>query len=75
MGQLVTSEQIRAARMLLRWEQKDLAEASGVSLPAVKRLEATRGPLRAHAQTAERLRQAFAAQGVEFIEEQGVIKR
>src|SRR6516162_6763095 len=35
----LTSEQVRAARMLLRWEQKDLAEASGVSLPSIKRLE------------------------------------
>ena len=28
----ITSEQIRAARALIRWEQKDLAEASRVSL-------------------------------------------
>jgi transcriptional regulator with XRE-family HTH domain len=74
-GQLVTSEQIRAARMLLRWEQRDLAEASGVSLPAIKRIEATRGSLRAHARTAEALRAAFAAAGVELIDERGVIMR
>ena len=38
----MTSEQIRAARMLLRWEQKDLAAASQVSLPTIKRLETVR---------------------------------
>jgi transcriptional regulator with XRE-family HTH domain len=75
MGQLVTSEQVRAARMLLRWEQKELAKESGVSLAAIKRLEATRGSLRAHARTAEALRAAFAAAGVEFIDERGVIMK
>jgi hypothetical protein len=33
----ITSELIRAARALLRWEQRDLAHASGVSLPTIKR--------------------------------------
>jgi len=75
MGQWVTSEQIRAARALLRWDQKDLAKASGVSLPAIKRIEAMLGSVRAHARTAEAIRAAFAAQGVEFIDEQGVTKR
>ena len=36
----MTSEHVRAARMLLRWEQKNLARRSGVSLPTIKRLEA-----------------------------------
>jgi len=31
---------IRAARALLRWDQRQLAEASSVSLATVKRLEA-----------------------------------
>ena len=34
----LTSELIRAARALLRWDQRQLAEASSVSLPTVKRL-------------------------------------
>ncbi len=32
-GVMITSEQLRAARALLRWKQKDLAEAARVSLP------------------------------------------
>ena len=39
-----TSELIRAARALLRWEQRDLAHASGVSLPTIERLDLP-GPL------------------------------
>jgi predicted transcriptional regulator len=63
---MITSEQIRAARALLRWEQKDLAHASRVSLPTVKRLEGIPGPLAARESTIEALRAAFEAAGTEF---------
>jgi len=62
---VITSEQIRAARALLRWEQRDLAEASKVSLPSIKRL------LGAQARTIEALRAALEAAGVVFIAENG----
>jgi transcriptional regulator with XRE-family HTH domain len=42
-GDVMTSELIRAARALLRWKQRHLAEASSVSIPTIKRLEARRG--------------------------------
>jgi transcriptional regulator with XRE-family HTH domain len=63
---LISSEQVRAARALIRWEQRDLAEASRVSLPSIKRLETTPGPLAAQARTIEALRAALEAAGVEF---------
>jgi transcriptional regulator with XRE-family HTH domain len=62
----ITSELIRAARALLRWEQRQLAEASSVSLPTVKRLEAKPGNLAAHASTAAALVRALEAAGIEF---------
>jgi transcriptional regulator with XRE-family HTH domain len=65
------SEQLRAARALLRWEQKDLALASGVSLPTIKRLEAKPGLLNAHGPTLEALLRAFETAGVQFIPENG----
>lgn len=67
----LTSEQVRAARALLRWEQADLAEKSGVSLPSIKRLETLRGPLAARAETIEALRRAIERAGVEIIDENG----
>jgi transcriptional regulator with XRE-family HTH domain len=67
----LTSEQIRAARMLLRWEQKDLADASGVSLPSIKRLETVHGELAAHGRTIEAIAQALEKAGVEIIPENG----
>ena len=39
----LSSELIRAARALLRWEQRDLSEASAISLPTIKRLESQPG--------------------------------
>lgn len=68
---MITSEQIRAARALLRWEQRNLAEASKVSLPSIKRLETAPGPLGAQARTIDALRAALEAAGVEFIAENG----
>jgi hypothetical protein len=63
---MITSEQIRAARALLRWEQKDLADASSISLPSIKRLESASGPLAAQTRTIVALRHALETAGVEF---------
>lgn len=65
----ISSEQVRAARALIRWEQKDLAEASGISLPSIKRLEGQKGPLAAHEKTNNALLAAFASAGVTFLAE------
>ena len=67
----VTSEQIRAARALLRWEQKDLAEASKVSLPSIKRLEIQPGALAAQERTVFAIRAALESSGVIFVDDNG----
>jgi predicted transcriptional regulator len=68
---VLRSEVIRAARALLRWEQRDLAEASSVSLPTIKRLESQPGDMAAHMSTVSALRKALEAAGIEFIDENG----
>lgn len=68
---VLTSEQVRAARALIRWEQRDLADASTVSLPSIKRLETQHGPLAAQERTVAAIRTALEAAGVEFIAENG----
>jgi len=65
---VITSEQIRAARALLRWEQRDLAERSGISLPSIKRIETRTGAIETYERTEAALRSAFEAAGVEFID-------
>lgn len=67
----ITSEQVRAARALLRWEQRDLAEASAVSLPSIKRLEVSPGPLAAQPRTVAAIRQALEEAGIIFVAENG----
>ena len=68
---VLRSELIRAARALVRWEQRDLAQASAVSLPTIKRLESQPGIMAAHMSTVSALRKALEAAGVEFIDENG----
>jgi transcriptional regulator with XRE-family HTH domain len=67
----VSIRQIKAARALLGWSQDDLAEASDVSIPTVKRLESSDGPLGGRDETAEKIVSAIASAGVEFIDENG----
>lgn len=67
----VSTEQVRAARALLRWSQNSLAEKSGVSVPTIKRLEAVPGQIGGLDQTATAIRAALEAAGVQFIEENG----
>jgi predicted transcriptional regulator len=69
---MLTSEQVRAARALLRMDQKELAERSGVSLPSIKRLEQMDGPLAAtRVSTVDAIQRAFEAAGITFIPENG----
>jgi predicted transcriptional regulator len=69
---MLTAEQVRAARALLRMEQKELAERAGVSLPSIKRLEQMEGALTAtRVSTIESIRVALEKAGVRFIPENG----
>ena len=67
----VSVRQVKAARALLDWSQNDLAAACGISVPTIKRIEANDGALGGRADTAEAIREALEAAGVEFIAENG----
>ena len=67
----MTAEQLRAARALTRLSQRDLATASGVSEPTIKRLEQSDGELAANTTTIRKLGDALVKSGVQFIEENG----
>lgn len=64
---MISGIQIRAARGILRWSLKDLAEASGVSLPTIQRIELQDGVPSTKAQTLIDIREALENAGVEFI--------
>jgi predicted transcriptional regulator len=63
---MLTSEQIRGARAMLRIEQADLAVRAGVSLETIKRIERKPGKVSAYATTLEAIQAALEAAGVEF---------
>jgi transcriptional regulator with XRE-family HTH domain len=64
---MVTSEQIKAARALLRMEQEELAKRAGVSVTTVRRLEAASGEYTVAEATAGEVQMALQEAGVEFI--------
>jgi transcriptional regulator with XRE-family HTH domain len=66
---LITAAQLRAARALLGLDQKALAEASGLSLPTIQRMEASTGTIRGNVDSLMKLIGALNAAGVELIGE------
>jgi transcriptional regulator with XRE-family HTH domain len=64
---LITSDQIRAARALLRWSGKDLAEKTGLGFSTLMRLEVLEGVPSAQAKTLETIQKVFENAGIEFI--------
>jgi|GEM_PF-2293706 len=59
--------QIRAARALLGWTQTQLAEAAGVSLPTIKRIEPGDAPTGLNEETAGKIQAAVEKAGVIFV--------
>lgn len=43
---MITAAQLKAARALLGWSQKQLADQAQVSLPTIQRMEASEGNVR-----------------------------
>lgn len=64
---MLSSAQMKAARALLGWSQRDLAEASGVSLPTVQRMEASEHQVRGNVDTLIKVVEALDRGGVELI--------
>lgn len=64
---MITPEQIRAARALLRLEQSELAERAHVSVATLRRLEAEDGLSAVSPTMLGQVREALEGAGVEFI--------
>jgi transcriptional regulator with XRE-family HTH domain len=63
----VTARQIKAARALLGWSQRDLSKKSGVSLPTIAKRELDDGEFGGREATRERLLAAFNREGLTFL--------
>ena len=64
---MITSEQIRAARALIKWSADDLAEAAGVGVATIRRFESVAGVPSGQMRVIELLRNTLQAAGVEFV--------
>ena len=69
---MITASQIRAARALLGMDQRALAEAAGLSLPTIQRMEASDGVIRGNVESLMKLIAALERLGIELINEGAV---
>ena len=64
---MITGTQMRAARALLGFDQRQLAKACGLSLPTIQRMESSDGVVRGNVDSLMKLVDALSANGIELI--------
>ena len=64
---LITSDQIRAARALLKWSAEDLANEAGVGIATVRRFELDTGVPSGQVRILGALKATLEVGGVEFV--------
>ncbi len=69
---MITAGQIRASRALLGIDQRALAEAAGLSLPTIQRMEASDGVVRGNVNSLMKLIAALESLGIELMTDNGV---
>ncbi len=68
---MIGAEQMRAARGLIGWSQSRLAEASGLAVSTIKRMEGADSTLKSSVENVLKVQQALQAAGVVFIDQNG----
>jgi transcriptional regulator with XRE-family HTH domain len=66
---MITAAQLRAARALIGFDQRMLADAAGLSVPTIQRMEASDGVIRGNVDSLMKLIRALEAAGVELLGE------
>ena len=64
---MISAGQLRAARALLGIDQRQMAEAAGLSLPTIQRMEASEGVIRGNVDSLMKLVGALDTLGIELI--------
>ena len=64
---MITSDQIRAARALIKWSADDLAKSANVGIATVRRFEVVKGVPSGQIRILDALKAALELGGVEFI--------
>ncbi len=68
---MITAEQIRAARALLRWSAQDLADKSGIGFRTIQRFESESGIPGSRSKNLMTIRKVLENAGVVFIDQNG----
>jgi transcriptional regulator with XRE-family HTH domain len=71
---VITASQLKAARVLLGFDQRQLAELSQLSVPTIQRMEASEAMVRGNVDSLVKLIAALDLAGVEIIHEGAVSK-
>jgi len=69
---MITAGQIRASRALLGIDQRSLAEAAGLSLPTIQRMESRDGVVRGNVDSLMKLIAALESLGIELMTDNAV---
>ena len=69
---MIIAGQIRASRALLGIDQRTLAEAAGLSLPTIQRMEASDGVVRGNVDSLMKLIAALDSLGIELMTDNAV---
>ena len=64
---MISTGQIRAARALIRWSAQDLADAAGVGVATIRRMEVLDGVPHGHVKTVMAIKVALENAGIEFV--------
>jgi transcriptional regulator with XRE-family HTH domain len=64
---MITAAQLRAARALLGFDQRKIAELAGLSVPTIQRMEASDGVIRGNVDSLMKLIAALDAASIELI--------
>ena len=68
---MITAEQIRGARAILRWSAQKLAKQTGVSWPTIQRMEASEGVPSSISKNLQAVQRTLEDAGIVFIDENG----
>ncbi len=64
---MISTGQVRAARAMLRWTAQDLADASGVGVATIRRMEVNDGLPSGQIRSLSAIQTAFEHAGIEFV--------
>lgn len=67
---MITGRQLRAARVLLGWEQIELAKPARVAIGTIRRMESFSGEIGARTSTLSQVQAALAKAGIQFLNDE-----